>query len=629
MENKKILDMIQVLNKRSSMTSNELGQALGVSDRTVRSYIKELNIAINEHGAYIESKAGSGYKIIVEDNDKYLHYLLMLQTKENLPETSLERIAYILEYLLLNHEEYVSVEELIDMLYVSKSTINSDMKEVKAILNAFNLILRYQSKLGYKIEGTEFAFRLCMSKYTNINVNLETLDQIKLQINELLNKNFMKHKFRLSDISFDNLCNHIYLTICRIKENHFITDLKVDDYFYATKVDLVEDLIVDLEKKFMITFPVYEKFYLALHLGSKEIVEDNIIIEEEAYQLSDEMVKFIFQNYNIDFSNDLRLRMVLAMHLIPLKIRLKYDMTLQNPILAQIKEKYAFAFVLANAACGVISNHYQRELDENEIAYFALHFNLALERKQSITQKLNILMVCSTGRGSAELLSYKFYRQFESHIQEIITCEISNIKEVDLSEIDYVITTVDIPIKLDKPILKISNFLENEDIKAINQIFKDEKLPMDLYFEKELFFNDIEAESKEEALLEMIKRASKVKSLSEDFYELVKTREDNATTAFGNLVAIPHPYKITGEETFAVVAVLNKPVMWDQKEVQFIFMLVLGKNHPDLKQFYAVVSPFLLSKDAISSVIKMKDFDHMINEIRELEERLKRNIYGK
>ena len=54
---------------------------------------------------------------------------------------------------------------------------------------------------------------------------------------------------------------------------------------------------------------------------------------------------------SFDFRSDLELRMILSQHLIPLSVRIQYDMNMKNPLLRDVKEKFCLSFTMALSCC--------------------------------------------------------------------------------------------------------------------------------------------------------------------------------------------------------------------------------------------------------------------------------------
>ena len=124
------------------------------------------------------------------------------------------------------------------------------------------------------------------------------------------------------------------------------------------------------------------------------------------------MLKKIHEAFNFDFTKDLELRMALAQHLMPLRIRMKFDMKMKNPMLDKIKERFSLAYTMAKYASTVFYKYYNKKLSEDEIGYIAINLALAIERQKKDINRKTVLLVCSSGKGSAELLAYTYREAF-------------------------------------------------------------------------------------------------------------------------------------------------------------------------------------------------------------------------
>ncbi|MGC9267642.1 HTH domain-containing protein, partial [Listeria ivanovii] len=128
----KIIHMLYL--RMSFISGRELGEALAVTPRTIRNDIKAINPLLQVDGNQIESLPGVGYRLIIEDEKALQEALLdntTGQTNMNIvPMFAEDRANYIIRYLLLKND-YVKLETLAEELFVSKSTINSDILEVK------------------------------------------------------------------------------------------------------------------------------------------------------------------------------------------------------------------------------------------------------------------------------------------------------------------------------------------------------------------------------------------------------------------------------------------------------------------------------------------------------------------
>ena len=322
--------------------------------------------------------------------------------------------------------------------------------------------------------------------------------------------------------------------------------------------------------------------------------------------------------------------MILCQNLVPLSVRIKYDMNLKNPLLRDVKEKFCLSYTMASNGVTVINEHFHVLLSEDEIAYFAFAFALALERKKSEIQKKNILLVCSSGRGSAKLLQYKYQSYFKDYINNITACDLGSLYKVDFADYDYIFTTVPITVPVPLPILEVQYFLDDNDIVNVKKVLCSEKTSSVMnYYEKEMFLPHLKLRTKEEVLRCMCHFVMEKKNLPQEFYESVLKRERLAKTAYGNIVAMPHVYKAISQETFVCVGILDEPVDWGGQKVRAVFLVsIANKDHTsvELQRFYQMTAAFLLSQKEIQDLVKKQDYDAFIEAMTWIEKQLPKEL---
>lgn len=80
--NRRLWEIIDELSENEFRTSGHLGGKLGVSEKTVRTRINELNGEIMQHGAEVVSKPRYGYYLVVTDRDEWEEFLKTQNTRE-------------------------------------------------------------------------------------------------------------------------------------------------------------------------------------------------------------------------------------------------------------------------------------------------------------------------------------------------------------------------------------------------------------------------------------------------------------------------------------------------------------------------------------------------------------------
>ncbi|MFV0480181.1 MAG: BglG family transcription antiterminator [Anaerorhabdus sp.] len=623
--------IIRLMKNQEFMTSFQLAQRLNVSDRTIRNEIRSIMDFVKKNGAEISSKTGQGYRLDIIDTDLFQKFI---ENEDNnlVPSNSEERIVFLLRHFLKN-PGYVKIDELCDLLYISKATLQQDLKIAKNSLKEYRLELKSKPNYGLKISGKEFDFRLCLTNFTlkNKRGKDEAIDENEkfiLELKALLAKILLQENYDISDFSFNNLAMHLLVTIRRIEQSCFIQmdDDELDNLKRKDEYKIAQKIVQECELLTNIAIPESECGYISIHLTGKHNYNGyannhkNIVVDMETQQIVDKMLQRIYDTYRVDFREDLQLKMNLYLHLVPLLNRLNYNLVMKNPLREEILRRFSLAYQFAKEVCLVIEEKKEYIISDDEICYFALHLNLALEQQRTDDTKKNVLVVCSTGKGTSELLAYQIHSQFKDSLQTVTACDLLHLKEVDFTKYHYIFSTVPIDFPVPLPIIQIEYFFQDNDVDKIKKIIAETKSQeIEKFFSKDLFLTDIQSDKKNDILKEIVQRIRMVRNIPENYYDSIMERELLAVTEFDNLVAIPHTNEPLSDETFVCVAILNEAIVWEEKKVQFIFLLSIGKNgDSDLKSFYGASSRMIMNKNAIKTLIQSKDFDDMMHILREI-----------
>lgn len=340
---------------------------------------------------------------------------------------------------------------------------------------------------------------------------------------------------------------------------------------------------------------------------------------------------YIYEAFRIDFRDNLELRMGLCMHMVPLLARIKSGMRMKNPILQDIKREYPLAYEMATQACSVLRNVSPNPIKEDEIGYIAVSFALALERQKAKERApKNILIVCASGKGSAQLLAYRYQQKFGKNLGQVQTCDVIGLRSVNFSKIDYVFSTVPIPIYVPVPIRQIQFFPTEKELTQMKKLLmQGKKGTVEEYFSPELFLPHLNCETREQVLEQMCRFVCGKKKLPDDFFQLVKKRESLAATSFGGLVAMPHPWKAVSKDTFVCLAILDKPVQWGEAKVQVVFLVSIADDATaKLQKFYQVVAQLMVDEACICKLIAERRFEVLLGLLRQKEQGLEEQENG-
>ena len=624
MDKKRLIKIIKILSQsQQPIKGKELCEELGVTVRTLRNDIKEYRHELSNHGLEIVSKHAVGYSLIIHNEEEYFQYIEELMKSESqnqmlIPIYPEERIDYLIK-MFLTSGDYIKIEDICDMIFVSRSTLSHDLKEVREKLKYFHLDLETKPAYGLKIKGSEFHKRSCISQYF---FHIHGGDESYLQkakaskqqeiISNLLYKTMVEQQFKLTDMGFENLVIHIMIALIRLKEVQSNTPYEYDEYIIESReYNIATILCKKLEDEFHICFPQIEVYYIALHLSGKKAVQYNtnhLIVNQEYEDLLERIFREIADKYHMDFTMDMDLKTSLTLHILPMMNRLKYQMVIQNPLLEQIKIENSLAFEMSILTANIIHQIYHVEMDENEMGYIALHFQLAIERYQKQGPKKNIIIICASGMGSSQILLYKIRQKFKDYIQSIYITELYELPNIDQSVYDFILTTVPIPFQTEIPSIHVQYFLDDQDVLMLSDAFQQQSETLsfiDQYFSDDLFFLDLKGKDSKQLIHEMCSRIAMVKDVPNQFEDEVMKREKYSVTEFGNAIAMPHPMKPITDSTFVAVGILKKPVKWKRQYVKYIFLLSIQKDSKEaLGLLHETLSTLVYDKKSLQELEK-------------------------
>lgn len=625
---KKILYDIKI--KKMSIAT--IAERQDVTERTIRNDIKSINKLLEDYQASIVKDKEGLYKLEIIDKDLFKKF--EQEEMENFtfdysePEN---RIKYIALKFLFS-ENYIKLEELMEQMYISRSTIQNDMKETREMLNRFNLDFIIKPNYGMKIVGSENEIRNAISAIL-YDINKNSFNKTYMDSSNLFDKynldiiykivvnNINESEIKLSDIALKNLVVHIAIAIKRISMNQYFDNHIEIDIEKNNEFKIAEKIVDDLEEKFKIDFPMDEVYYITMHLmGTKLIIKKNNETKISDYdkkiiELSKEIISEVNKKISFDILNDNELLSSIILHLKPAIYRYKNKMLIKNPLLASIKYNYPQAYEASFTASKVIENRLGIIFNEDELGYIAIHFGAAIERAKLNIKPINTLLVCTTGIGSSRLLKYKLESIFSNQLNIVDTTEFYNINKYKDKNIDLIISTVPISSEINIPTIFIQDILGEsnfEDIK--NFIEKKYNNKKSKYLSIDDIYLNLDFENKEDTIKYLTNRIVEKGKAPEKLYDSIMKRENIVSTAFGNLIAVPHPYELLTDTTFFTLGVLKKPIKWNDKEVQLVIILTLQKNAKEkFEDMYKLLLDLIDNRENVEKIIKAKSPNEIMN----------------
>lgn len=598
--------------KPAYLTSQTLAHKLKVSNKTARKYLELLDTSLKTTTfATIEAKRGSGYRLQIIDEANFAKFYLQEVKQKDITaiKEASDRQDYILNRLLFEQEASY-VDDLASELFVSRSTLSKDLAEIKKSLEPYQIKLESKCHRGIYLVGNEknirrfiieyfFKDRLqgnlfAFSEYSNLLEGV-MVDEIVLSVLE----ECRKAKLKLSDLAIYNLVLHLGLAIKRI-QNGFVMDLQTPLELgpslleYQTAVKILERL----EAKMHLKFADKEAEFVALHLkseqGTAQILQQTKLTKNEIEIQLIQVLQVLDQELELELAQDQILLDGLMLHFIPLLARLQQCESLENPLLVEIKAKHPEILALTIKYFSQMPLFEQYHMTEDEWAYLALHVIAALERHYN-AQKARVLVICATGQGSAQMIKNRLEHEFGAklNIQSVISYY--EFAKYDLRNIDLVISALNLGnMVFNIPVVQVSVFLSEEDIRHINYFLEKQKLRFfqvekpvlpeetDISavrsgFSEELFYFSPTVQTKEQVLAELTAQIARVeqRDLTTELLKQLKLRESYSSVVFSQYMAVPHPVEAVTDAGHVAVAVVPQGVIWDEnhRDIQLVFLL--------------------------------------------------------
>ncbi|WP_027968676.1 BglG family transcription antiterminator [Streptococcus equinus] len=619
MLNKKEKQIIQYLtkDKEQFVTSKELAAHMGCSDRTIRTYYKTLVEKLDNHsGLDLISKQGYGYKLDILDDDAYADFLEENHINDHhfnyQSVTDInDRYNFLLNKLLFEQNE-IYFDDLADELFVSRSTLSSDFKKIREKFKPYHLKIESKANKGVYVMGQERDKRRFIMDYFIDSGFINTMHSYV--DNELLNQRISFEELtiivldecregglKLSDFVIQNLVIHIALAIRRITEGFRISKVSDDEVVLRGLAErrVAENILKRVSVSTGIHFPIEEVDYITLHLVSKGHGNSCHISEVLQEQIRQELIDSISQ-INPSVKNDFQLIEGLLAHLSTMYIRLQGKVVMENPLTAEIQANYRDMYQLAERVVSNMPTFSPYTLSQNEIAYIALHFMAAKERYKE-QRKYNVLVICATGYGSAQMLKSRIENELGNLVSITDVIGYYEINDEKLKGIDFIVSSIDLSnLMFNIPVFTVSVFLNDEELKDIKQGIAHLNTSManvedhqaeltvkdvfDDYFSDDYFFLMSDA-TKEDVLKKLAESISVNENdqFEKRLLDMMKQREAMSSIVFGENIAVPHPLKAVGSKHHFAVAIVKDGVKWDEQysSIKLIFLMSMSIHDND------------------------------------------------
>ncbi|MCC0630689.1 transcription antiterminator [Clostridioides sp. ES-S-0171-01] len=627
------IKIIKFLLKEGHTTVKAIADDLDVSEKTVSKSLKEVQVVLKKIGLSLVRKPKVGV-YIDGDLKKILPYLD--NKGSQIPTTRQERVIYIYS-VLLKSNDYITIQQLSDELYISRGTIERDLAEVEKLLKNEGISIYKKPSKGIKLNISERDKRQLTAKFIHkfwsrnwyIKQEQESFyqafEKIQADVNGIFSeddlsiiidilRNFSREReFEFSDYEFQSLVIHLAIAVERIRRGEYIEESLHTGNIENNQMLNTNYLATQLEEKFSILLPKSEIGYINLHLVAANQHRDTTELKNTSvnpYETNTNNIsnlREIIKNTLYETAYDKDLIDGLTTHVHSSINRLTYGLSIKNPYVNTIKQNFSLSFEQALDLKKVIEFIYDIRINDDECAYIALHFEAFRERIKEFPQSIRVILVCSTGLGSSRLLSARIKKYFPRiKIEKILS-----VQELVSSKIDADLVISTIYLELENiPTIVVSPILNESDIRTLERniqnisrnTYKKYKSFKNLIFEENILLN-MEVSNYEDAIKCITGNLVKKGFAKEGIAESAIERERLSYTSFQS-IATPHASPSYIKKSNISVATLKNPIIWGSENVEVIFFISLENDkNLELDEIYEVFYDFIDNKKNINDIL--------------------------
>lgn len=555
------IEIIKVLLSSSQyISSYDIAAATGINRRCVRDEMISVKSILKNLGYELISKPSNGYIILERSSESLKKLSKIIEDAERQRETTFptlpwERRNYIMKRLI-DENDYMKIDTLADELLISRSTISNDIKEVKKNLKKYNLFFNHKPNYGICIIGEEIDKRkpICDFMFANLTeseMHYDYLNNFISQENSMefgIIKILKEYHIEISDIALCDFLLSLSVNISRIVVNQILKsspDMSIIKDRIEIKV--AQRIASFIESKSDIHFNEFEINHIAILLVCKRSTKGLIpqfskTKEEIISRIFDE----IYKKTMITFNNDEQFSRTFSLYIDTYILCAHFNEKIRNPLYNTLKNAYPLAYELAEITLSVLKEYIEASSYASSLAFFTTIFNVVLNKDSS--PKLKVLLISGMGGGSGVLNAQLLLNRFENQIDITKVIQYYQICDENLSNYNFIISTIPIHHNLEIPYINISHIINNDDLDKIQNYISYifDTFKAELYFHPKLYKDHVKAKS--------------IKAVINEFYKILKMQYPNINESFKNNLIIKNQSTIITFKNKIAIIKLSKPL---------------------------------------------------------------------
>lgn len=615
-------------------TAASLADLMGVTPRSIRSYVGAVNARVPS-GAAIESgplgyRAGSDAAAALRSGGG---------VEAGTPRDRLHSLVRA----LLDASDGIDVFDFADAQHVSAATLDADLARVRGLLGGTELTLERSSETA-RLRGTEVAQRRLLSRlvHDEMDAGLFDLDALRRTLGEgsVGARAFGPFKAELvaelgalgyyvNEFGIGDVVMHIAIAADRITRDRALEHAAVEPSDAAAEVaELLDRLTL---RHLGVQLGAGDRQHLASLVLTRVVAPGSPARDDARARLDPEVeasVRAVVESAAAEFLVDIAhedFLIRLALHVQNLRQRAKEQAWSRNPLTRSLKSTYPMIFEVAVYIASSLQRTLGIPIQDDEIAYIAMHVGGRLERSRRADQLLTATIVCPGYYELHELLRSSVDRSLGQAI-EVVGVETRADPDWDSIGTDLVLTTID-PARPSDRIVRIQPFLTDADVErvqaAAGRIRRARRLArlrteLERYFDATAFARGIDATDGEAGVIRELGSMLVAQDvIDDDYVSRAIERETLSSTAFTDALAVPHAMGMTAARTRIAIGIAEPSIPWGEGRVQVVAFVAFGEN--DREAFQTVFEQFVevfSERDSVQRIVRRStDFAAFLDEL--------------
>ena len=592
-------------------TASALATRLDVTARTIRSYVARAN----EGGRTLIESGPDGYRL---DRAAWAEHVARASatTAEGSPAARLARL--ILD--LVDAPDGLDVHAAADELHVSESTIEADLGRVRTRLDGTGLRLRREGAT-VRLEGPESAMRRLISAlvreegdrgvlgFDELRRSFPAMDGFRDELVAALDAaGYAPNEYTLDDVLL-----HLAIALDRIGRDRHLGDgpgeagpmgateaRQPSDAAPASPspppsagaeplAGIVGDLVVS---HFGTALDPAELDHISRLVATRAATRrvDAVPAEGAAGGISarvvvlQEIVRRISADYLIELGDDEFINR-LALHVDNLAVRAADRSYSRNPLTAAIKAAYPLIYDLAVYLASELGRLEGITVNDDEIAYLAMHLGAHLERTRSRGETVRVGVAAPEYHDARTMLLERLRSATGDDVELVALGSAASASPGD-ADIELLVSVIP-PARPHAHTVLVAPFPTEGDLERVRSELARIRIArrrarlaatLSRTTGPELFVRGMRGLSRDDVIRMLGDRMIDAGLIDSSYVDGALERERMSSTAFTELLAVPHAMTMTATRSAIAFAIDDVPIDWGGSRVHVVALIAFAES---------------------------------------------------